>query len=115
LKDRPVVVAVVARKETLGRTQLLVAPITHTEPERSEDGIEVPPSVKKHLGLDRERSWIILTELNRFYWPGPDIRPARGSRSPLLDALPEWLFRKVQQGIGRNATRGKIRITKRTE
>src|SRR5688500_8167274 len=81
LKDRPVVVMVVARIEVLGRTQLLVAPITHVEPERSDEGVGIPPSVKKHLGLDRERSWIVLTEVNRFYWPGPDIRPVPGSES----------------------------------
>lgn len=55
---------VVARIETSGRTQLLVAPVTHSEPDRAGDAIEIPPSVKRHLGLDRERSWIVLTELN---------------------------------------------------
>lgn len=106
---------VVARIETSGRTQLLVAPITHTEPDRAEDGVEIPPSVKRHLGLDRERSWVVLTELNRFNWPGPDIRPVPGSESPLYDALPEWLFRKVQEGIGRNAREGRIAISRRSE
>lgn len=106
---------VVARIEANGRVQLLVAPVTHSEPRRAEEGIEIPPSVKKHLGLDRERSWILLTELNGFVWPGPDIRPTPDSASPLYDALPEWLFRKVQQGIASNAREGKIRITKRTE
>jgi hypothetical protein len=115
LKDRPTVVMVVAAVEKLGRTQVLVAPITHSEPSSFADGIEIPPSVKRHLGLDRERSWIVLTELNRFYWPGPDIRPAVGTESPLYDALPEWLFREVQQGIGARAKDGAVRITKRSE
>ncbi len=106
---------VVARIVTSALSQLLVAPVTHSEPRRIEDGVEIPPSVKRHLGLDRERSWILLTELNRFVWPGPDIRPTPGNESPLYDALPEWLFRKVQQGIASNAREGRIRITKRTE
>lgn len=29
------------------------------------------------LGLDDERSWVVLTEANRFVWPGPDLRPLR--------------------------------------
>jgi hypothetical protein len=106
---------VVARIETKDASQLLVAPVTHSEPRRMGDGVEIPPSVKRHLGLDRDRSWILLTELNRFVWPGPDIRPTPGSETPLYDALPEWLFRKVQQGIADKAREGKIRITKRTE
>ena len=37
--------------------------------------VEVPPDTKRQLGLDDERSWIVLDEANRFAWPGPDIRP----------------------------------------
>jgi hypothetical protein len=109
------VVVVVARIEKQDRTQLLVAPITHSQPERAVEGLEVPPSVKKHLGLDRDPSWIVLTELNRFFWPGPDIRPVSGSESPLYGPVPDWLFRKVQDGIRQNAGGGRLKITKRTE
>ena len=63
---------VVARFVSGGQTQLLVAPVTHSEP-KSGEGIEIPPPVKRHLGLDRERSWIVTTELNRFNWPGPTV------------------------------------------
>src|SRR4051812_33339238 len=57
-KDRPVVV-VVALEARGDRTQLLVAPITHGEPSRPGDAVEIPTSVKRHLGLDRARSWIV--------------------------------------------------------
>src|SRR5438309_5584417 len=50
LKDRPVVV-VVARVTKGERIELLVAPVTHASP-RSGEGIEIPPSVKRHLRLD---------------------------------------------------------------
>jgi hypothetical protein len=113
-KDRPVVV-VIARVEHKGGTGLLVAPITHTPPERSADAVEVPANVKKQLGLDRERSWIILTELNRFIWPGPDVRIAPGSGSPFYDALPDWLFLRVRDGIAARARGGHLQITSRTE
>src|SRR3954470_279318 len=54
-KDRPVVVVVAA--EIRGeRTRLLVAPITHSKPERAGDALEIPANVKRLLGLDRARS-----------------------------------------------------------
>lgn len=108
-------VVVITRIEKDNKTHLLVAPITHSKPEHPDDGIEVPRSVRKHLGLDREPSWIILTELNRFIWPGPDVRPAPGRESPLYDALPEWLFKKIRDEIGRLSQAGRLPMTRRTE
>ena len=58
---------------------VLVAPITHAPPEHEDDAVEIPTATKVRLGLDERRSWIVATELNRFIWPGPDLRPiARG-------------------------------------
>lgn len=114
LKDRPVVV-VVARIVRGDHVELLVAPVTHTAPERKEDGLEMPPGVKRHLGLDSERSWILLTELNRFIWPGPDVRIAPGRETPLYDAIPERLFVKLRDGIVARAGAGRLEVTKRTD
>ena len=107
-----VVVAAVARGE---RTQLLVAPVTHTKPERSGEAIEIPPNVRKRLGLDRQRCWIVIAELNRFIWPGPDIRLAPGQDSPIYDAIPDWLFFEVRDAVVSENLKGKLKITKRTE
>jgi hypothetical protein len=109
------VVIVVARLAQKGGTALLVAPITHTPPENAADAVAIPANVKKQLGLDNEPSWIVLTELNRFLWPGPDIRLAPGSDSPVYDALPDWLFERVRDGIVRRAEAGRLRVTGRTE
>jgi hypothetical protein len=38
-------------------------------------GIELLLAVKRRLGLDDQRSWVMATEVNRFLWPGPDLRP----------------------------------------
>jgi hypothetical protein len=111
LKDRPVVV-VVARTIVGNRTQLFVAPVTHREPDKGE-GIEVPPPVKRHLGLDQERSWIVTTELNRFTWPGPDIRIAPGGNDPFYGTIPAKLFEAMRSSVLANAER--FRMTKRTE
>jgi hypothetical protein len=107
-----VVVAAIARK---GGTQLLVAPITHVPPERATDAIELPAIVKQQVGLDSARSWIVLTELNGFIWPGPDIRIAPGHQSPVYDAIPDWLFFDVRKEILRHSSAGKLKVTKRTE
>ena len=48
----------------------------HAPPDREGDAIEIPLETKKRLGLDSERSWIMITEANEFVWPGPDLRPA---------------------------------------
>jgi len=107
-----VVVATIIRDD---RIQLLVAPLTHAEPERSSEAIEVPLNVRRQLGLDRDRSWIVLTELNRFIWPGPDVRIAPGQESPFHDAIPDWLFFQVKDGIQRHLGADGLAITKRTE
>ena len=114
LKNRPVAV-VVAAENVDGNVQILVAPITHSEPRRSQTGIEIPNVVKRDLGLDTERSWIILNEMNRFIWPGPDIRIVAGGMDPYLGALPDWLFRQLREAIVALGIKNQLRLTKRTE
>lgn len=72
-KDRPcAVVLAVGRQDD--RTQVLVAPITHTPPKDGSAAVEIPVQTKQRLRLDQQRSWIIADELNTFTWPGPDVR-----------------------------------------
>ncbi len=93
--------------------QLMVAPITHSPPARPDEAIEIPQRVKRHLGLDTERSWIMTTELNRFIWPGPDIRTIDG-QTPLYGALPAILFDQIKARILERAQNNKVDIVKRT-
>ena len=78
-KDRPCAVVIATRTED-GDIVVSVAPITHRQPADPEDALEVPPDVKRALGLDDARSWLICAELNRFVWPGPDLRPVARQR-----------------------------------
>ena len=73
-KDRPCAVVIATRTED-GDVVATVAAITHSEPAGPRDGIELPPELKTSLRLDASRSWLICAELNRFVWPGPDLRP----------------------------------------
>lgn len=82
---------------------MLVCPITHSPPRRKEERIEIPPKVAKHLGLNWERSWIVVSEVNRFTWPSAGLRPvsqgcwAYGYLPPkLFNAVKETLLRRLE-------------------
>lgn len=73
-KDRPCAV-IVARQRADDHLIVTVFPITHSPPVNADDAVELPNVLKRHLGLDGERSWLVVTETNSFVWPGPDLRP----------------------------------------
>lgn len=102
-KDRPVAVVIVTTTVD-GADQLFVVPMTTKPPARGQAAIEVPSAVRKHLGLKAERSWVIVSEWNRFTWPGFDIRPIRkGDPDVSYGYLPSGLFRQIRDGIVRAA------------
>jgi hypothetical protein len=77
---------------------VLVLPITHTTPQHADDAIEIPTATKQRLGLDAERSWIVISEVNEFVWPGPDLRPlpGRDESTIVYGALPPKFFAHVR-------------------
>ena len=77
-KDRPCAVLLTAVTKD-GREVVTVLPVTHTPPTDPRLAVEIPAGTKARLGLDKDRSWIVLTEANRFQWPGPDLRPVQGA------------------------------------
>lgn len=79
-KVRPSVIVLAVQSPKGGAPRVTVAPITHTPPSKDGEAIELPPRVKQSLGLDDDRSWIVLDEVNQFAWPGYDIRPVPGSK-----------------------------------
>ncbi|WP_245273750.1 plasmid maintenance toxin (PemK-like) [Mesorhizobium sp. WSM3224] len=112
-KDRPgLVLALVAMQED-GSPVVRVLPITHTPPSDPANAIEIPAAVKLRLRLDGERSWIILTESNRFAWPGPDIRPL-DTESGYYGPLPPALFAAVKRRFVAIATSHAHRSTPRS-
>ncbi|HMK90416.1 MAG TPA: hypothetical protein VK446_12400 [Methylocystis sp.] len=85
VKDRPCAI-IAARQMIAGREVVTVLPITHNPPADPEDAIEIPAMVKQHLGLDAQRSWIVVNETNDFLWPGADLRLAPG-KSPRVSTM----------------------------
>ncbi|WP_428666541.1 hypothetical protein [Reyranella sp.] len=112
-KDRPSVIVLAVVQETDETTVVTVLPITHSAPSDSRTAVELPMQVKRHLGLDDLRSWIVVTEGNEFIWPGYDLR-----RLPNIDRydygfLPPRLFNLVVKAFLSFHRLGRRRIASR--
>ena len=92
-------------------------PITHTRPDRSDDAVEIPTPTKQRLGLDAERSWIVISEVNEFVWPGPDLQPVSGRDESTVayGSLPPKLFAHVRDAFLARVKRDKAARVRRTE
>jgi hypothetical protein len=101
-RDRPCVIVVATRRLTEGRVRVRVVPITRA-PHDPDRAVALPQKVKRHLGLGREDSWIILDEANEFVWPGVDLRPIARTRPGLwtYGVLPTELFDELQERLRR--------------
>ena len=97
-KDRPCAI-VLALQDDDGETQVLVVPVTHSPADNPAAVLELPTVIKQHLGLDAERSWVVLSESNLFDWPGPDLRRVgdRDDSSVAYGFLPPRLFAEVRR------------------
>jgi len=60
-KTRPCAILLVIQQPEGEPPRVTVAPITHSPPHDSGVAIEIPTRVKRHLGLDSERSWVDRT------------------------------------------------------
>lgn len=116
VKDRPCAV-VLATEDERQRTQVFVLPITHSPPTQRDDAVEIPALVKVRLGLDDARSWVVVTEVNAFIWPGPDVRllPGRGPDSVAFGFLPPRFLRVVRERFLSAHRAQRMRIVSRTE
>jgi hypothetical protein len=95
----------------------VVVPITHSPPSDPNGAMEIPAIVKQRLGLDGERSWLILTETNLFNWPGPDMRPLRRGPTTVgaYGLLPPRFFDEVKRRFLAITASGGTRVVPRTE
>ena len=112
VKDRPCAVVL-----ALPGKSIVVLPITHSPPPKDEAALEIPEQIKQRLGLDSERSWVVLTEANLFSWPGPDLRPrVNGDLSTVVyGLLPRSFFHAVRREFLRGVRVRTTRLVPRTE
>jgi hypothetical protein len=94
-KDRPSVIVLAVEREADGSIIVTVLPITHSPPTDAAPAIEIPLPIKRHLGLDDDRSWIIVAEGNEFLWPGYDLRKRPHSDRYDYGFLPPRFFNQV--------------------
>jgi hypothetical protein len=113
-KDRPSVIILSVTREKDDATIVTVLPITHSPPTDSGTAIEIPLPVKKHLGLDDARSWIIIAEGNEFVWPGYDLRKVPRTDSYEFGFLPPRLFNRVLAAFVAFHKAGQAKTTSRT-
>jgi hypothetical protein len=78
-KEPPCVIALAVENRQGGAPVVTVLPMTHRAPGNPAEEVEIPNTVKKHLCLDDDRSWIIVSEGDQFVWPGYDLRKVRST------------------------------------
>jgi hypothetical protein len=115
-KDRPCAIIMTAVEED-GDTVVTVLPVTHTQPRHAGEAVELSRLTKQRLGLDDARSWVILNEVNRFLWPGPDLRPIPATATGRFDygLLPPGLYRTIRERFLICARAQRLKVVPRTE
>ena len=116
IKDRPCAIVVVLLRE--GEHPVVrVLPITHAPPLDPSGALEIPQPTKQRLGLDPDRSWVVLDEANDFIWPGPDLRPA-ASGDPATVAygmLPPGFMAVLKERLLARYQAKRVKAVKRSE
>ena len=115
-KDRPSAVILVTADEH-GDRIVTVLPVTHSPPANPALAVEIPHATKRRLGLDDARSWVVLTEANRFAWPGPDVRCAQAGdvASVAYGELPGALLKEIKAKLVQALTARRVRVVPRTQ
>jgi hypothetical protein len=104
---RPCAIVVARRIASGGQTIVIVAPVTHSPPTTEDVALEIPAAVKRHLGLDENRSWIVYDEVNEFAWPGYDLQPnAKGEIA--YGVLPPGLFERLRRAMFHRLQSGRL-------
>ena len=95
-KDRPACIAI-ATDSDIEPQLVIILPITHSKPTARDAGVEIPPLVRRKLGLDDEPCWVIVSDANIDDWPNAGISPLPGSaRAFAYGYLPDLLFEKIK-------------------
>ena len=98
-KDRPGVIVLAVERHGDRVPVVTVLPITHAAPTDPRTAVEIPQAVKRHLGLDDLRSWVVVDEGNEFAWPGYDLRTDQRSGEYAYGFLPPRFFRTIVEAF----------------
>ena len=112
-KDRPCVIALAVERQQDGETMVTVLPVTHRPPDDPAAAVEIPRAVKKHLCLDDEPSWVIVSEGDQFVWPGYDLRKVSSADRYDYGYLPPRFFKEVLAAFWAWHKIHKVKVTPR--
>jgi hypothetical protein len=114
-KNRPCAIVLV-NEHSNDETMVMVVPITHSMPNDLEIAIEIPATTKARLGLDGERSWVVVNEVNRFIWSeSPDLRPISRSNPTRFDygVLPPKFYMQLKTTLNTLWNQKRLSVTPR--
>jgi hypothetical protein len=116
VKDRPCAIVLVLLREG-AHPIVRVLPVTHSAPDDPADALEIPAATKRRLGLDSDRSWVVISEANDFIWPGPDLRPAINgdSSSVAYGMLPPGFMKVLRARLLVRWREKRVKVTTRTD
>lgn len=113
-KDRPCVIVLAIERASDGATIVTALPISHRAPDNPAAALEIPQIIKHKLGLDNQRSWVVVSEGNKFVWPGYDLRKVPGDPTRYAYGfLPPRFFNEILTAFGAWHKAGKGRLTGR--
>ena len=116
-KDRPCAIVAAVKAVQGGKVRVVVLPVTHSQPAEAGSAVEIPESVKRQLGLDKDRCWVMASEWNEFLWPGPDLRrlPGADDRSIAYGIIAPKFFGLLRAKFVANVQAGMAKAVRRTE
>jgi hypothetical protein len=112
-EDRPCVILIAVERQQSGDIVVVALPVTHCPPEDADVAVEIPQAVKRQLGLDFERWWVVVNEANQFLWPGYDLHRIPGRDEFHYGFLPPRFFNEVFNAVRAYRKRSKMTITSR--
>lgn len=111
-KERPCAIVLHAKKT--GKT--LVVPISHSYPDVGEEeySLEIPAEICFRIGLDKDRSWVRVSEVNEFEWPSPEIRPRPDDPSRVdYGMIPEEFFLEIRKRLADAVSKNRLARARR--
>jgi hypothetical protein len=113
-KIRPCAIVIMQRRLANALLKVSVSPISHAVPRDPRFALEIPARIKRSLGLDDERSWVVLNEFNQFIWPGVDQARVPGRPGDFAyGVLPPTFFNEVLSRLRDIVKAGHARVTDR--
>lgn len=113
-KDRPCAVVLTVRAHD--DDQVVVLPITSRAPQDPSMAIEIPHATRRRLFLQEDPCWVVISEVNLFRWPGPDLRPAAARSGTFYSygLLPAFLFTKIRNAVLARHRARRLKTVRRT-